>query len=683
MGFNAEKALAQSASSFENGEYLANDGLDGINASSAYVGGFTGANTLIVVIDDGFDVDHPEFGSRVVAIDDTSNRGAGGGMPEARHGTHVAGIAAAARDDVEMHGVAFDADLAFFTFGNIAGETLAFQRASQLEATVINNSWGTEFPLQTLTDAEIAQGVANRSLVLDFIANVFSLPVGVTVTAAEVDQFVNAILEAQETSVVVFANSNNAAFSDVDISSGLPLLLPELVPGWITVVNVDDNGTLRSAACGRGSHFCMAGPGWNIYSTYEAGGYGSDSGTSMASPHVSGAVALASQMFPDASPEELAYLVMQTATDIGAPGVDDQFGWGFLNLQNLAAVADPSTAQMGPVTQVSQISTLNAFMDAMNSQMGLGGSDPGGIQALGFAARDASSLDNVFPLREAVVRRAWLSPMGEYLHVDNGATWNGYQTRSGGLAFGVEMSREEEWRAWRVGAALGLSYADTDGDDSASDGETTGFHAGVYTGLRSGGWEFDGSLQLAYLKQDQSRYGVGGVGAVNQTANASFDSVAVETNTRIGYAFDLVHQTTLTPFVSADARVMHHEGYTETGAGVFNLTVASDTIVQAEIGPGLRIERAFQNGGNWEFAGALDISYSYVIGDHTPTSQATMLGRSITSPGVDIGRHVATIGTELVLGSARSDLAASLRYEGRFRENAMSHSLTGSLVIPF
>ena len=72
--------------------------------------------------------------------------------------------------------------------------------------------------------------------------------------------------------------------------------------------------------------FCLAAPGYYIYSSVP-GGYGALSGTSMATPHVSGGVAIARQMFPNASTAETAGIILQTATDLGAPGIDAEFGW--------------------------------------------------------------------------------------------------------------------------------------------------------------------------------------------------------------------------------------------------------------------------------------------------------------------------------------------------------------------
>ncbi|MBP1596718.1 MAG: peptidase [Acidobacteria bacterium] len=62
------------------------------------------------------------------------------------------------------------------------------------------------------------------------------------------------------------------------------------------------------------------------------GGYASLSGTSMATPHVAGAVAVLRSIKPDATVEELESVLREGATDLGAPGVDNDFGAGRLDL---------------------------------------------------------------------------------------------------------------------------------------------------------------------------------------------------------------------------------------------------------------------------------------------------------------------------------------------------------------
>lgn len=69
-------------------------------------------------------------------------------------------------------------------------------------------------------------------------------------------------------------------------------------------------------------------------------------GTSMAAPLVSGGAALLASRFPGLSNVALRQLLQETATDLGAPGRDDSFGWGLLNVIAAMQKASP-TARCG------------------------------------------------------------------------------------------------------------------------------------------------------------------------------------------------------------------------------------------------------------------------------------------------------------------------------------------------
>lgn len=83
----------------------------------------------------------------------------------------------------------------------------------------------------------------------------------------------------------------------------------------------------------------IAAPGANVYSAMPPQGcgtppcYGSWSGTSMATPHVTGAVALLSQAYPWLSVAEMKSLLRGSAVDLGTPGPDDRYGWGRLDVK--------------------------------------------------------------------------------------------------------------------------------------------------------------------------------------------------------------------------------------------------------------------------------------------------------------------------------------------------------------
>jgi subtilisin family serine protease len=75
----------------------------------------------------------------------------------------------------------------------------------------------------------------------------------------------------------------------------------------------------------------VTAPGVNVRSCMPGNGYQFMSGTSMATPHVSGAVALIRQANPNLSSEQVHTILMETATDKGAPGEDNDYGAGVIN----------------------------------------------------------------------------------------------------------------------------------------------------------------------------------------------------------------------------------------------------------------------------------------------------------------------------------------------------------------
>ncbi|MDP7008519.1 MAG: S8 family serine peptidase [Phycisphaerales bacterium] len=74
----------------------------------------------------------------------------------------------------------------------------------------------------------------------------------------------------------------------------------------------------------------IAAPGVDTYSSVP-GGYSTYSGTSMASPHINGAVALMVQANPDLEVEAIKEILYATAMDLGASGEDNDYGHGLID----------------------------------------------------------------------------------------------------------------------------------------------------------------------------------------------------------------------------------------------------------------------------------------------------------------------------------------------------------------
>lgn len=104
---------------------------------------------------------------------------------------------------------------------------------------------------------------------------------------------------------------------------------PDLVAPGVAIVS-----TVPPASTGALNNFVSGGR--SVY-------YGPLSGTSMATPHVAGAVALMLQANPDLSPRDVKRILLVTTQDIGTPGADNETGYGFMNAVAAVQVAkDPS-----------------------------------------------------------------------------------------------------------------------------------------------------------------------------------------------------------------------------------------------------------------------------------------------------------------------------------------------------
>jgi len=141
--------------------------------------------------------------------------------------------------------------------------------------------------------------------------------------------------------------------------------------------------SLGPSPCGQPVYPQLVAPGVGIHTTDLYGLYADPTGTSVAAPHVAGALALLLQAFPGMPADRQAAALENGAADLGAPGPDDGYGHGRLDAlaayQWLATAPDftlsaaPSsadTAAGGAASYTVSVSPVDGFTGDVSLTLG-------------------------------------------------------------------------------------------------------------------------------------------------------------------------------------------------------------------------------------------------------------------------------------------------------------------------
>ncbi len=330
---------------FFNLQYGFQSGVGGSNADQAWNLGFLGAGKIVAVIDTGYRphvdlnaniINGYDFITNVATANDGNGRDASAldpgdwtvagqcyaGSPATNsswHGTHVAGtVAAVTNNAAGVAGMAFKAKVLAVRVLGRCGGTLA-----DIADAITWSSGGVV--------AGVPAVGANKAHVINM-----SLGGGGACTAASaINVAINGAI-GRGTTVVVAAGNSNA-----NVSGFTPAGCPG--PGGTTngliVVGATDSLAKKASFSNYGALVDVSAPGVSIASTLNAGttvpgadNYVYYSGTSMASPHVAGLVALMqSRPTVDCSPARIETLIKTWIKPFGAVPAPGPLGTGIIN----------------------------------------------------------------------------------------------------------------------------------------------------------------------------------------------------------------------------------------------------------------------------------------------------------------------------------------------------------------
>jgi hypothetical protein len=331
-------------------------------AAYAYDRGITGKGVTIAVLDTGINRTTPEFAGRVssdsTGFEQTIAR-CGTCAPETvapfavddrfGHGTEVASIAAAARDGAGVQGVA-------------PGATILALKISGPDLSNVTAGGTTPIPESANANVGLIAPALRYAVAKGAFVSVLSLN-GVATGQIATDQkaAMDEVRRADRLLVESVSNSTGEDSFSGQIAENLVGADRANKDWFLFAVGVDRNGAPRTQNGNAGplADRMIAAGGNGVQGLDKDGNVTTLAGNSFAAPAVAGAAALLKQYWPQLGGKAIASILLETATDAGAPGVDQVFGVGILNVEKAMQAQAPAASFAAAEVVLARFSSLS------------------------------------------------------------------------------------------------------------------------------------------------------------------------------------------------------------------------------------------------------------------------------------------------------------------------------------
>ncbi|HLC31318.1 MAG TPA: S8 family serine peptidase [Candidatus Nanoarchaeia archaeon] len=286
-----------------------------IGADTVQLSGNTGVGGKVAILDSGYNYEHPELVSSYLGgkdfVHDDSDP-----MDDNGHGSHVAGLITADGIQSKARGVAPSA-------GILAVKVLGSDGSGYFSDVVAGIYY-------VVDGSDGIYGTAD-----DFGVDAISLSLG-TSAPYVYKGYCDGVLPSLTTAIKYARDRNVLVVVAAGNSGSAGISLPGCISYSTTVGAVDSNNKVASFS-GRGNALDIVSPGVSLYSAWLGNSYVLASGTSMATPVVSGVVALIRSAHPDYSDEQVESALLKTAKDLGRKGKDKDYGYGVVDAYKAAS----------------------------------------------------------------------------------------------------------------------------------------------------------------------------------------------------------------------------------------------------------------------------------------------------------------------------------------------------------
>jgi len=259
-----------------------------------------GKGIKVGVIDTGIDIDHEDLKGKVKAYANFTTSDRNDIEDENGHGTHVAGIIAAQRNNIGVVGVAPDVDLYI---------AKAFDKDGTAEFDSIRDS------IEWMIEQDV---------------HVINMSFSSQVSSREYQQIIQKAYR-NNICLICAAGNEGPASGGKGNTMGYPAKFDETIA--VTAVDINKK---RADFSSEGAEAEIAAAGKDILSCYKNNSYATLSGTSMATPIITGAVAILQakgirRYGRRLTPEEIRLLLHIYSEDLGEAGRDRSYGYGLFS----------------------------------------------------------------------------------------------------------------------------------------------------------------------------------------------------------------------------------------------------------------------------------------------------------------------------------------------------------------
>ena len=276
-------------------------------------------------------------------------------------------------------------------------------------------------------------------------------------------------------------------------------------------------------------------------------------------------------------------------------------------------------------------------------------------------------------------RDVWAKGFGNWANQGDLNNVAGYSVDGGGVAFGFDKQLSLKSN---LGISLAYAYSSVSSNSAVapSSVDINSYQLGLY-----GDYQLQPDLQLTYqldgaintnasTRSLSSFAGTTGVGA---NATGTYNSYVVHAGLGLKKFFSLNPSTRLTPEVRVDYTTVQTDAYTESGGGLLNLKVNSQTYETLYTSASLRLDHTLSNG--LDISANIGVAYNALDNNAQLTSAYQGGGPAFVTNGLEISPWLYNAGVGIG-GMVSKDVELNVRYDIDFSSTSYTNQMVSARV---